>query len=123
MSLNIIDIKEKININKDYVRVNLLIAMGKEGDYYVTISPSILVSGYGKTEAEANDSFEENMKLFCSDLISISDEKRTIELSKLGLSNAKSQKKNFSKAYIDKNGVLQGFEPGSVKTAMVLESF
>jgi len=52
--------KEKIkNIN-----LELLIAIYKEEDYFVTYCPALELSGYGKTKEQAKSSFEVNMQIF-----------------------------------------------------------
>jgi hypothetical protein len=46
-------------------------------------------------------------------------EQRELELVKLGFAKVKFQNKNYSKSYVDENGVLQGFEAGTLKTSML----
>lgn len=117
MSFNIQDITDSIGIKGNNIKINVLISSGKDGDYFVTVSPSLLVSGYGETEEEAMQSFEENIRTFCDDLIKLSQEQKVIELRKLGFTKEKYHNKNFSKAYVDENGVLQGLEPTTLKTS------
>ena len=117
MSFNIQDITDSIRIKGNNIKINVLISSGKDGDYFVTVSPSLLVSGYGETEKEAMESFEENIRTFCDDLIKLSPEQKAIELRKLGFTKEQYHNKNFSKAYVDKNGVLQGLEPTTLKTS------
>lgn len=89
---------------------------GEQGEYWVSIIPSLNVSGYGKTEEEANESLKENMQTFCEDLFAISEVQRKIELKELGWEPSKFFKKKFSKAYVDEHGVLQNFNnPDQVK--------
>lgn len=117
MSFNIQDITDSIRIKGNSIKINVLISSGKEGDYFVTVSPTLLVSGYGKTEEEAMKSFEENIRTFCDDLIKLSPEQKATELKKLGFTKEQYHNKNFSKVYIDENGVLQGLEPTTLKTS------
>ena len=119
MSFNIQDIKESIRIKGNNIKINVLIASGKEGDHYVVVSPALLVSGYGYSEEEAKQSFQENIETFCEDLVKLSTERRLIELKKLGFTHEKLHNKNFSKLYVDENGVLQGLEPSTLRTSML----
>jgi hypothetical protein len=120
---NVNNIIETIRIKGGTIYVNVFMATGKDGEFYVNISPSIHVSGYGRTPEDAEKSFEENMKLFCEDLMSLPKEKRDHQLISLGFSRSKLKTKNFSKTYIDKDGALQNFEPGTIKTSMLTETF
>lgn len=117
MSFNIHDIRDCVRIKGNTIKIDVLISSGKEGDYFVTVSPSLLVSGYGKTEEEAMIYFEENVRTFCDDLMKLTPEQKAIELRKLGFAKEQYHNKNFSKAYVDENGVLQGLEPATVKTS------
>ena len=119
MSFNFQDIKESIRIKGNSIKIKVLISLGKEGEHYVVVSPSLLVSGYGSTEAEAKESFQENIETFCDDLVKLSNEQKIAELRKLGFLKEKYLNKNFSKVYVDENGVLQGLEPTTLKTAML----
>jgi len=123
MALNFKDIKETVRIKGNNLSIRILAATGKEGEYFVTVSPSLLVSGYGANEEEAKQSFEENLRLFCEDFMKLIQSQRELELIKLGFSKVKFHNKDFSKAYIDDSGVLQGFEPGSLRTSILEETF
>ncbi len=48
------------------VKVNLLLVCFKEGENYITYSPHLEVSGYGKTEQDSIDSFNHCLKEFLS---------------------------------------------------------
>lgn len=119
MNFNFTEIREHIRIKSGKINIKVLTASGKDGDYFVNISPTLLVSGYGSTEKEAKESFEYNMELFCKDLLVLVPEKRDKYLFSLGFSKEKFKTKNFSKLYIDENGVLQGLEPSSIKTSLL----
>ena len=110
-----LDVKETIRIKKGHIQIKIVEVSGKEGDFFVVIAPSIRVSGYGQTEEEANEAFAENMETFCEDLNGLSNDERDAELRKMGFSKEMFHNKNFSKAYVDENGVLQGIEPQSLK--------
>lgn len=119
MSFNFQDIKESIRIKGKNIQIKILISSGKDGEHFVVVSPALLVSGYGATEEEAKQSFQENIETFCDDLIKLSPEQKINELRKLGFSQEKYFNKNFSKVYVDENGVLQGLEATTLKTSML----
>lgn len=119
MSFNFKEIKESIRIKGEELTIKVLTSSGKDGDFFVLISPSLSVSGYGKSEEEAKDSFKLNLELFCHDLMTLKKDERDLELKKLGFQREKYHTKNFSKAYIDENGVLQGLEKSTVRTTML----
>lgn len=113
------NVTETIRINKERVSIKTVRMGGKEGDFYVFICESLNVSGYGSTRQEADESFKENMKLFCIDLLELSHEQREQELRKLGFQQQKYHNKNFSKTYVDGNGELQNFEAGTVEKSIL----
>lgn len=117
------DLLETIRIKGGKIHIDILTFSGKEGDHYIFVSPSINVSGYGSTREEAIESFKENVQLFCADLMKLSVSSREAELFKMGFSRVKLQNKNFSKSYIDSEGVLQGFEPGTVGISRMVDAF
>ena len=119
MSFNFTEIREYLKIKSGKINIKVLTVSGKDGDYFVNISPALLISGYGSSEQEAKESFEHNMEVFCKDLLDLTQENRDLYLFKLGFSKEKFKSKNFSKLYIDENGVLQGLEPSSVKTSVL----
>ena len=123
MALNFKDINETVRIKRSKLSIKILSATGKEGDHFVTVSPALLVSGYGSSEVEAKESFGENLRLFCEDFMKLDSQQRELELLKMGFSKVKFHNKDFSRSYIDENGMLQGFEPGSLKAAMLEETF
>ncbi|MBL0912673.1 MAG: hypothetical protein IBJ09_09900 [Bacteroidia bacterium] len=114
MELQPQNIVEHIRIKARSVTVNILTASGKEGDHYIVIAPSILVSGYGDTPEEAEESFRHNIDVFCHDLAKEDPEERSKYLISLGFKAEKFQTRNYSKVYVDKDGVLRGFEPSSI---------
>ena len=123
MALNFKEIKETIRVKKNTLHIKLFSLSGKEDDHCVTISPVLNVSGYGNKEQEAKESFEENLRLFCDDFLKLNQIERELELFKLGFSKVKFHNKDYSKVYVDENGVLQGFDAGTIKTAILKETF
>lgn len=119
MSFNFTEIRESIRLKGDKINIKVLTASGKDGDSFVIISPTLLVSGYGSDEIEAKESFQHNMELFCKDFLELTNEQRDSYLRNLGFAKEKYKNKNFSKLYVDGNGVLQGFEQSTLKTCML----
>jgi hypothetical protein len=111
------EIKEIIHIEGNAITMGVSVYEVKDGDSYVCIAPALLVSGYGDTMDEARKSFIDNIDFFCEALTKLTNEQKETELTKLGFINENQQNTDYSKAYIDQNGVLQGFDFGSVKTS------
>lgn len=114
---------DRIRIEKSAIHFRMNVIAGKDGDFFIRISPAFGISGYGKTEQEAEDSFNENIKIFCEDLMSLKRGQREIELAKIGFKKEFVHNKNFSKLYIDNDGVLQGLEPDSIKSSVLEDTF
>lgn len=102
--------EETIRIKGGVLTVEATVISGKEGDHFVSIIPSLMISGYGSTEQEATDSLDENMDTFCEDFMKLSYEQRNSELIKLGFSQVLCSTKKFSKLCVDENGLLKGLE-------------
>lgn len=119
MSFNFTEIREFLRIKGGKISIKVLTTSGKDGDSFVIISPTLLVSGYGSSEIEAKESFQHSMELFCKDFIELSTDQRDNYLRKLGFTKEKFKTKNFSKLYVDEKGVLQGLEQSTLKTSML----
>lgn len=122
MAVKFKEIVEYIRIKNKNVQLKLVSAHGKDGDFYVSIAPSIHVSGYGRTKEDANQSFEENLRVFCEDILELSVEERNIYLSNLNFHQEKYKNKNFSKSFVDKDGVLKLFSENEEVTTSMLET-
>lgn len=116
-------LKEFVKISNRHIHIKVVVSSGKDGDYYVFISPTLLVSGYGETIKEARESFEHNMDLFCEDLMKIDILKRNTYLHSLGFEQERYRKKNFTNIYADKNNVLDTLDPASVSSAVLEAAF
>ncbi|MDR0791989.1 MAG: hypothetical protein LBE82_01675 [Chitinophagaceae bacterium] len=120
MQVKIHELKETIRIKHDEVNITALMAGYKDGEYYVYVSPTFLVSGYGENENEAYKSYLHNMEVFCEDLLSLSDKKRDGYLANtLGFKKEVLKSKKFSKLYVDRDGILHGLEADKIKTSIV----
>lgn len=104
------DFKETIRIKNNSIRIGAFVVSGKDGDFFIVASPSILVSGYGDTLEEAEESYKLNIELFARAILDAPVELRNKELKKLGFEQIKFQTKNYSKLYVDENGILQGLD-------------
>lgn len=101
---------EQLKVAKGAISVRVNVVTGKEGEFWVCISPSINVSGYGKNIEEAKTSFNENIDTFCEDLNSLPIVQKRIILKEMGWEQRKYLKKQFSKAFVDEDGILQNLE-------------
>lgn len=111
---------EKLVLNAHTLKANLACYTGQQGEFWVSIIPSLTVSGYGKTEKESIKDLNYNATLFCDDLFAVTEAQRRAELNKLGWVLNKMFKKKYSKSYIDENGVLQNFDfPEKVKKTIL----
>jgi hypothetical protein len=113
------NVVEFIRIHNKKINIAGVMLSGKEDGYYVFVMPSFGISGYGNTEKEANESFEHNLNVFCQDLVSLSRHDMERELNKMGFKKEILKNKNFSKVYVDGNGILQNFEEGTAKTSVL----
>lgn len=102
--------EDTVRIKGGALTVEATVISGKEGEHFVSIVPSLMISGYGATEQEAMDSLDENMETFCEDFMKLNQDQRKSELIKLGFTQVRYHSKNFSKLYVDENGLLQGLE-------------
>lgn len=107
--------EDTIRIKGSTLLIEATVVSGKEGDIFVSIVPSLMISGYGSTPEEATESLDVSMEAFCEDFMKLSTEQRKIELVKLGFSQVPYHNKNFSKLYVDENGILQGLENVTIK--------
>ncbi|MCB0503216.1 MAG: hypothetical protein KDD32_11065 [Bacteroidetes bacterium] len=101
---------ERIQITSCSANFRIKVYIGKQGDYWGFVAPSINISGYGHSKKEARDSFEHNIDVFGDDLFELTVKERITVLKELGWEQHKFFQKRFSKCYVDENGVLQNFD-------------
>jgi len=111
--------REFLRIKGRKLTIKATVISGKDGEHFISIIPSLMISGYGATEEEADSSLDENVETFCEDFLKLDQTNQQSELRKLGFSQFKYQKKNFSKLYVDENGLLQGLENPVIKQYQV----
>ena len=110
------DSKEYLKLTHKGLKGKFLNFTGISGKHWISIIPSLNVSGYGDSEVDAIKDLEYNLKVLCNDLFELTQERRDAELMKMGWSRNKFFKKQYSSAYVDENGVLQNFDsPKQVK--------
>lgn len=119
MSFNFEDIKETLRIKKDKVSLHILTSSGMDNDFFVLISPTLMVSGYGETEEEAKKSFLHNLTVFINDIMQLVQSDRDAYLKKLGFQKEPLKNKNFSRPYIDSEGSLRNLPFESQKTSFL----
>lgn len=108
------NIEETIKINPSSITIKVLTYQGQNDEFLVILSPSLQVSGYGKTEFEDKESFDHNMRVFCEDLMQLETKKRDKYLNSLGFNLTKKANENFSKILVDSSGSLIGLNISSV---------
>lgn len=101
----------KINTRKGILKmqVNGLSFIDKDTNQHIIFIPSLELSAYGETKAKAKEMIIESFKLFSDHIIEMSDSARIEYIASLGWKRNSIFPKQFSKAYIDENGVLQNF--------------
>lgn len=114
MSVSFTELKEFIRLKGDKLKLRAVTVSGKDGAFYVCVSPTLLISGYGDTEIEAKKSFEENLLLFCEDFMALTPLQKDAYAKSLGFDKVKYHNKDYSKAYVDENGVLKGLDLGKL---------
>lgn len=112
-------VKDIIRIKGDGVIVQNYVVAGKQGDFWICFIPSLNISGYGKTPHESQEFLEIELKVFCEDIMGMPTKERKSYLLSLGFANEKFHAKNFSKTYVDSDGKLQNFEPGTLEHKVI----
>ena len=111
--------KDTIRIKNGKISCSLNIYSGKQRDYIINYCPSLNISGYGKTDEEAEDFIKVEMEVFCEDLHSMNTKNKEDFLSSLGFKRDVFAAKNYSRAFVDENGKLQDFEEGTLQHKML----
>jgi hypothetical protein len=107
---------EDIHFEKDGLYAKLLVFMGQQGEHFVCLIPSLNISGYGQSEADALTSLNINFSTFCDDLFALTESERQRELALLGWEKEHYFEKRFSNPSVDANEVLSNFDfPDEVK--------
>ena len=107
--------KDTIRIKNGDLSMTISVFSGKQGDFFLAYCPSINISGYGKTEMEAEDFIKTEMEVFSEDILGMTIDERENYLLSIGFKQERYKKKNFSKAYVDEDGKLRDFEEGTLE--------
>ncbi len=114
------DLIESLKLTPKGAKGQFLTYTGKSGEHWVSIIPSLNVSGYGESEEDAIKDSQYNLKVLFEDLYELTLAQRDSELKKLGWLPNKFFKRQYSSAYVDENGVLQNFDsPKQVKKSLL----
>lgn len=98
----------------------LKIFTGQQGEYWVSIIPTLNVTGYGESEADAFQAVKENLDTFFEDLFQLSDNNRNNALENMGWVIEKAFPKKFSNPSVDDAEILQSFDhPEQVKKSIL----
>ncbi len=108
--------KLRVNFKSKSLIANLKVFIGKDGDYWVGIIPSLNISSYSDNEKDLDEALRDALDIYVNDLFSLTESQFYEELNSLGFKQDSYFKKKFSKSYVDENGILQNFDnPESVK--------
>ncbi|MEI8075242.1 MAG: hypothetical protein WCH78_10875 [Bacteroidota bacterium] len=100
-------------------QVNMHKFQDKDTQQFVFFSPSLDVTGYGDTEEKALEMVKFSIAELFEHLFVLSSKKRELELQKLGWKPAQFKNKQFSKAFVDGDGVLQNLNAVGNKVEQV----
>lgn len=114
--------KDTIRIKGNKLELGCNVLQGKQGEYVVLYCPAVKLSGYGGSEKEAMDLLKENLIVFSEDVLSMNHTERDRYLASLGFKKERFHNKNFSKAYVDEDGVLKNFDKGTVVRRRLLQT-
>jgi len=101
---------QRLKLTKKSIEGNLRVFTGQQGDYYVSIIPTLNVSGYGLTDEISMESVLENLQTLFEDLFELDEVQRRKELIKLGWKFEKIFPKRLSNSFVDEDGVLKNFD-------------
>lgn len=102
---------DQIHFKRDQItgQINLHKFRDKDTEQYVYYSPSLELSGYGSTAELALEMIKFQISELFDYWSQLPLKERSIELQKLGWKKDWLRNKDFSKAFVDGNGILQNF--------------
>lgn len=100
-----------INHSKKRITASLtrFVFRDKDTNLYVSIIPSLSLTGYGATKKKAYEMLKFSLDDYNTFLINLSPNKMAGELKRLGWIKNKLKNKDYSRAYVDINGELKEF--------------
>ena len=102
-------------------KLQMLKFVDKDTKQHICFIPAFQISGYGKTKAKALEMLKFSMDEYFTNLIHMTDKQMKQEMIQLGWHSDKFFKKEYSRAYVDQDGVLQDFNPDGVIEKETLE--
>lgn len=117
------ELSEFILFTKQHTRIGLFLYSGKDKETgcFLSVIPSLQISGYGNTIEEADDMVNSSLVEYIKELQKLSVKERTIELMRTGWKKAVHKNKEF-RPYVDSEGILRDFEfDGDVKKRNLTE--
>lgn len=109
--------QDGLRINKRrglvHARLRAFRFLDNDTKQFVIYIPSLEMSAYGNTEKEADEMIRFSIDELMKNLIKLPLDKINAELLSLGWKRNAFHNKEFSNAYIDGEGVLQGMNVGS----------
>lgn len=110
------NLPDMLKLSDHEVVGTLKIFAGQQGEYWVSIIPTLNVTGYGESEADAFQALKENLDTFFEDLFQLSENNRNNVLENMGWAIEKAFPKKFSNPSVDEAEILQNFDhPEQVK--------
>lgn len=108
---DVVNQKIKIDKSKSAVKATFQSFNIKDGEHFVTYIPSLNMTGYGASESEGIEMIKEIMTDYFDNLVKLSLAEIDVELNKFGWNQNHFFKKQFKNTtFVDKNGILKGFE-------------
>lgn len=98
---------DQIRITESKIKLRVTAYKWKQDETFFVYVPSLDISSYGNTAKEAVQMMNFSLKEFAYDLKAVGRKNSEIVLAKLGWKQEIYKNKNFSHAYIDKDGVIQ----------------
>ncbi len=101
----------RIDQGKGRVTANLRFIQFRDKDtrQIIIYIPTLEITAYGSTEQKAQEMLNLTVEEYFHSLMSMSRIKLTAELAKFGWKHDKIRGKEYSKCFVDANGILQEF--------------
>lgn len=114
------NLPDMLKLSDQEVVGTLRIFTGQQGDFWISIIPTLNVTGYGDSEADAFLALKENLDTFFEDLFQLSDNDRNDTLKNMGWVMENTSPKRFSNPSVNEAEILQNFDhPEQVKKSIL----
>lgn len=109
-----------LTLAEDEIEGILIVYTGQQGDYTLSIIPSLNVSGYGINEEDSVNALKENLETLFEDLFGVSEIEREEELSRMGWNPQPSLSQRITWLHFEAKAISQNFDfPEQVKTSIL----